>query len=413
MLQFVLIIKNMRKCIKKSFDEVENNDEVMENIGDKFENIHMISSSIDGIEKEMKFCVEKSDEILEQRLESNDCIINTHIDGYISNSIVFCIILLYTHNLYKQNEINMEDITTILLTMNTFFNNMYEITYYIPEITKKIGILNSHQKFIGELFGHTPNVGNDIDIIDGTITFNNVFYTYDSSNSLDLDNDEPNSEIETKHKSIVINNLSTSIKKNTMVAIYGPSGSGKTTFVKLILNILKPQKGTISIDNQDVKLISNKSLKKYISYVSQNKVSLFDVSILDNLTYGYYDKEEILEMIKSLIKKYDLSKIFVNINRDMELKTGIKDEFGFLNYNVGKHGNMLSGGQRQIIHIIRAVLNKFSKIIILDEPTTALDNLNRDNVIRMIKDNCKTKTVLIITHDEQIKKICDSVIKFG
>jgi ABC-type bacteriocin/lantibiotic exporter with double-glycine peptidase domain len=142
-------------------------------------------------------------------------------------------------------------------------------------------------------------------------------------------------------------------------------------------------------------------------------VSLFEKSILENLTYGYYDVDDTVNRIKILISKYKLGQIFVNINKDMELKTDMVDEYGFLNYNVGKHGNMLSGGQRQIIHIIRAVLNKSSKIMILDEPTTALDNISRDNVIRMIKENCGMKTVLIITHDEAIKKMCNSVIKFG
>jgi ABC-type multidrug transport system fused ATPase/permease subunit len=296
--------------------------------------------------------------------------------------------------------------------MGTFFNNMYEITYYIPEITKKIGILDSNKKFIVELFGHSISEGKEIEINEGNISFNDVSYSYEKD-IIDAETSETSESSKLSRPSIVIDHLTTSIKSKELVAIYGPSGSGKTTFIKLILNILKPQTGIISIDNYDLKTVSNKSLKKYISYVSQNKVSLFEKSILENLTYGYYDVDDTVNRIKILISKYKLGQIFVNINKDMELKTDMVDEYGFLNYNVGKHGNMLSGGQRQIIHIIRAVLNKSSKIMILDEPTTALDNISRDNVIRMIKENCGMKTVLIITHDEAIKKMCNSVIKFG
>jgi len=416
LLQFLVIIKNMRKCIKMSFEEVESNEDVIDEIGDKFENIHMISAAMDGIEREMKECKQKSDDMLEQRFKSNECIIKSHVDGYISNSIVFCVTMLYSQNLYKNNEITEEDMTTILLTIGSFFNNMYEITYYIPEITKKIGILESNHKFIEELFNYELDHGTDVEIKEGIITFSNVSYSYDSDTYNPLVEHKKKDKVEDDNKSkktnIIIKNFSKTLKPNTIIAIFGPSGSGKTTFIKLILNILRPQTASITIDGYDVNELSSKTLKKYISYVSQSKITLFEKTILQNITYGYEDELNIEDRIKDLINKYDLIEIFGNVNKNMELMTGEYDRFGFLNYNVGKYGNLLSGGQRQIIHIIRSILNKTSKIIILDEPTTALDNMNRDNVIKMLKDNCKMKTVLIITHDETIKKLCDSVITF-
>ena len=400
LLQFAIMIKHMNKCILISSEEVENNEDNIDEVGDKFENIHMISASTDGIFREMKECKEKSDELFKDRMKSNDCVINTHIDGYISNSIVFCIIMLYTHNLYNKDEIGEEDMGTILLTMGTFFNNMYEITYYIPEITKKIGILKSNKDFIEDLFNYSIDTNEVIEIKDGIIAFNNVSYSYEDKDK-------------TKKSNIIIKNFSKILKPNSIVAIFGPSGSGKTTFIKLILNILKPQTGNITIDGIDVSKLPSKTLKKYISYVSQNKITLFDKTILENLIYGFDDDKDIVNKIRDLMNKYELIDIFANINKNMEIQTHEYNKFGFFNYGVGKYGNLLSGGQRQIIHIIRSILNKNSKIIILDEPTTALDNINRDNVIKMIKDNCKMKMVLIITHDETIKKLCDSVITFN
>jgi len=395
LIQFLFIVNDMKKCIKLTFDEIENGDDIMEDISDKFENIHMISASTNGIYNEIKDCIKKSSEVLKDRMKSNECIINTRINGYILNSIVFSMIMLYVYKLYKDNEITNENIATVLLTMGTFFNSMYEITFYIPEISKKIGILKSNQKFIDELFGHKEeNKNQDINFNNGLIEFQNVSFTYNGN------------------KNIIINNFSKKINPNSITILFGPSGSGKTTFVKLILNMLKPQNGIITIDNHNINKVSKRTLKKYISYVSQTKISLFDTTIIDNLLYGITDDDNIKTKIQNLFIDYNIINIFESINKNIELTSGTYDKFNFFNYKVGKQGNLLSGGQKQMIHIIRAILNN-NKIIIFDEPTTALDNMNRDNVIKMIKNKCREKTVLIITHDETIKKISDHIINFS
>jgi ATP-binding cassette subfamily C protein len=145
--------------------------------------------------------------------------------------------------------------------------------------------------------------------------------------------------------------------------------------------------------------------------------TLFNNSILYNIIYGTKlvdattsDRTGTIsatpsakdEVVK-LMSKYNLQHIYKNVGQDAE----------FLDYVVGKAGETLSGGQRQMIHLIRAILNTDSKILILDEPTSALDLETKRNVIKMIKNECKDKTVLIITHDEDVKNMCDRVLLFS
>ena len=389
LLQFLFMFNNINVCINKSHNELELRDEVMEYVEDRFNNIHTISSTMNGIEKEMNNCKNKSEEVMNLRLDSCKCIINKQVNGYISNTIVFAVILLYSYKLYNENELLTEDITSILITMNSLFNHMYEIMYYMPEIIDNFGILDNNNKFIEELFSYKKVDGKEVEIKNGIIEFNNVSFSYDDNNK-------------------IFNKFNKVINDNRIVAIYGQSGSGKSTFVKLICNILQPKSGTIYIDGNDIKNLSKNTIKKYITYISQNTSSLFNDTIYNNIIYGMdYYSDNLETEVKNIIKKYNLSNIYMNLNDKLDNK----NEYNFLNYNVGKNGELLSGGQRQIIHIIRAMLNKISKILILDEPTSAIDNDNRNNILNMIKKESKNRLVLIITHDNEIKNRCDEYIQ--
>lgn len=400
-IQFILIFTNMDDCITKSFDEIENKDIKYNELSDKIDNINIISATFNGIEKEIKDSELKSTDIMKDRIATNDCVINKQINGYISNTFVFITILSYTYKLYENGEIDKEVLSTVLLSMNTFFNHMYEITYYIPDITRKLGVLDSNKKFIAELFSYKDKQGEIIKLNSGSIEFKNVSFSYDNAN--------------------ILTDMNIVIADKSLVVLYGPSGSGKSTFVKLINNIETPTKGTILIDGNDVSKIDNNVLKQNITYISQNMSSLFNTTILNNLVYGLTDDNNTETMVKEkiikLMNKYELYTIYKTINENIKIELNIntnsyENNYLFLNFTVGKGGELISGGQRQMIHIIRAILNNTTKILILDEPTSALDTHTRNNVIEMIKNECKNKTVIIITHDEYVKQISTRIIKF-
>jgi ABC-type bacteriocin/lantibiotic exporter with double-glycine peptidase domain len=117
------------------------------------------------------------------------------------------------------------------------------------------------------------------------------------------------------------------------------------------------------------------------------------MSVMENIQYGNNMSPD---EIKDMCEKLNISNIFKNL----------KDGY---DTNAGIDGNNLSGGQRQIIHILRCIFKK-NKIVILDEPTSAIDKENTEVIINIIKELSKNSTLILITHDESILYIVDRVI---
>jgi ABC-type multidrug transport system fused ATPase/permease subunit len=388
LIQFSITLFNIETCVLKAYEEIESRDRLTSLITDKFENIHTISSVYGGVEKEIQKCENKSSETMNLRLDSNSCVLHKQLKNYVSNTIIFSTILGMTYREFVNKNITMEGLSTVLLSMNTFFNQMHDIAYNVPELVRRVGVLDSNKKFLKDLFSYKEKDGLDLEILTGTIKFDNVSFKYGED------------------KSEIFKNKDVSIKDKEIVGLFGESGSGKSTFVKLLTKIEEPDEGEIFIDGKPLNLLKSETVKKYITYISQDMSTLFNETILYNIIYGteYEINDASTEVVKNLMYKYNLQNVYKNVNENLK---------ELLRYNVGKAGETLSGGQRQLIHLMRAILNKNTRILILDEPTSALDSTTKQNVIKMIKEECKDKTVLIISHDEDIKKICDTQINFN
>ena len=214
------------------------------------------------------------------------------------------------------------------------------------------------------------------------IKFKNVSYKYKSRNKMALDN------------------INLSIKKGEKFGIIGSTGCGKTTLIDLLIGLLKPTKGEISIDNKilydssDLELIS--SWRKSISHVPQN-IYLTDSTIAENI--AFIDNKENINYSR-LKKVAKLAKIDEFINT---LPLGYQSI-------VGERGLNISGGQRQRIGIARA-LYKNSQILVFDEGTSALDNKTETSVINSINNLSKNLTLIIVAHRLSTVKDCDIIIR--
>ena len=195
------------------------------------------------------------------------------------------------------------------------------------------------------------------------IRFNNVGFKYESG------------------KEKAINKLSLNIQGNTMSAFVGHSGAGKSTIINLLPRFYDPQEGTIEIDDQDIKKVSLKSLRKNLSMVSQD-VILFDDTIKNNIAYA---KDEATQEEITRACKFAAADEFIK-----KLPEGY-------NTLIGENGIRLSGGQKQRISIARAIL-KESPIILLDEATSSLDADSEEIVQNAIVNLTKNKTTLVIAH---------------
>ena len=189
--------------------------------------------------------------------------------------------------------------------------------------------------------------------------------------------------------------LNLKIKGGSKNGIMGRSGSGKTTLMKMLVGLYKPEEGTITIDGVDINKMDIDYLRTEVNYINQN-TKLFEDTIVYNMRYGNNISEK--ELINKL-KKYNLLQVF------SDLPDGI-------NANAGLNGGNLSGGMQKVTILMRGLL-KPGKIIVLDEPLAGLDKNTISNVINMIMQETKGKTLLVITHDNAILPYMDEVVNIN
>lgn len=191
----------------------------------------------------------------------------------------------------------------------------------------------------------------------------------------------------------VLKNFSLTVEKGKTVALVGQSGSGKSTIANLLTRFYDIQKGEIKIDGQNIKKITQASLRQLMGLVTQDSI-LFNDTIRENLLIGKQDasEEELLEALK-VANAYE----FV-----MNLPKGIDT-------NIGDSGGKLSGGQKQRISIARAVL-KNPPIMILDEATSALDTESEKLVQKALENMMKNRTSVVIAHRLSTIQSADQIV---
>lgn len=192
---------------------------------------------------------------------------------------------------------------------------------------------------------------------------------------------------------IILNSANLEIKKGTTIGIVGASGSGKSTLVDLINGLLKPTKGSITVDGKEIDEFI-KSWQKTIGYVGQD-IFLIDDTIKANIAFGISDQEINMDSIYKALEAAQLSS-FID-----ELELGIETK-------VGERGVQLSGGQKQRIGIARALYHNPS-VLIFDEATASLDNETEKQVMNSIYNLKQDKTMIIIAHRISTLEDCDQV----
>jgi ATP-binding cassette subfamily C protein LapB len=210
--------------------------------------------------------------------------------------------------------------------------------------------------------------------LDGEIEFKNVSFRFEGS------------------KQYTINNVSFKIPAGQKVALVGKMGSGKSTMSKLIAGMIEPTSGAILIDGIDVRQIDPADIRKNIGVMLQD-TWLFSGTIRENIQMGYneYDDQHVLEICKV---------------------AGVDDFVGShpkgYDLEIRERGIGLSGGQKQTINLARSLLHK-PEILLLDEPTSSMDQATEQKVIGSLREFCKDKTMLIVTHRNPILAMVDRI----
>ena len=179
----------------------------------------------------------------------------------------------------------------------------------------------------------------------------------------------------------VLTGINLMVKPGQSAAIVGPSGSGKSTLINLLLRLYDPTGGRVSIDGYDLRVLTLESLRPQISVVLQDSL-LFAASIRENIAYGKAGvSDQEIEAAARLANAHD----FI---------CALPDGYDTI---VGERGGTLSGGQRQRIAIARAAI-RCAPILILDEPTTGLDNASEKAVSEALYRLSRNRTTFLITH---------------
>ena len=246
--------------------------------------------------------------------------------------------------------------------------NVEYVDYKLNKVTVK-----KYIDFLDSTDDENLITGKKIKEIDGKIEFKNVTYSYSDSSKN------------------IIEDLSFTIKKNSSIALVGESGSGKSTIIKLIMGLIKYKDGSILIDKNELKEINLNSFYDSVTYVSQDS-PIFDGTLRENLILDKKIKDE--EIIK-VLKLVNLDKFYERLEKGLSTELGEK-------------GIRMSGGERQRVALARLFFDN-SKIIILDEATSAMDNITEKEVMENVLTKLKDKTIIIIAHRLETIKDVDNI----
>ena len=195
----------------------------------------------------------------------------------------------------------------------------------------------------------------------------------------------------------VLENISLKVEPNTSIALIGSSGSGKSTLADVMLGLLEPQKGTVTVDGYDIRECMG-AWHKNIGYIPQT-IYLTDDTIRSNIAFGVEPEDINEEMMWKSLKEAQLDEFIKSLPEGLDTM-------------VGDRGVKLSGGQRQRIGIARALYQQ-PKILILDEATSALDNETEKEVMDAIDGLHGNRTMIIIAHRLSTIKNCDRIYEVG
>ena len=194
----------------------------------------------------------------------------------------------------------------------------------------------------------------------------------------------------------ILKDYSIEIPEGSRIGIHGKSGSGKSTLLKLIMRFYDPDQGSIRIHGRDLKKINTDELRNMESYVTQ-ETCLFHDSIANNIAVAKPGASR--QEIEEAAKKASLHEFIMSLPNGYDTP-------------VGELGDTLSGGERQRIGIARAFLHD-APLMLLDEPTSNLDSLNEGIVLKSLRESCRDKTMVIVSHRESTMAAAQKVYEMN
>ena len=252
------------------------------------------------------------------------------------------------------------------VVINAYMLQLYQPLNFFGTVYREIRQSLTDMENLFTLWEEKPNLSDGaeklLEIEEASIRFENVSFDYDARRT-------------------IIKDISFEVPNGKKVALVGPTGAGKSTISRLLFRFYDPKQGDVYINNQNIKDISQQSLRKHIGVVPQDTV-LFNDTIYYNISYGNPNASE--EEIYNAAKSADIHNFIINL----------PDGYQTI---VGERGLKLSGGEKQRVAIARAIL-KNPSIFFFDEATSALDSTTEKEIQKNLQLISKNRTTLVIAH---------------
>ena len=343
--------------------------------------------------------VDDEKEYLTERHNVYDTVHEDHLwhnskNGFILSVVGTFLLVFYVYmllTLYKKNQLNSADTIKLVIIILFFVRYVKVVSQQSIYVIAEYGKIVESEHHIQDLLRYDTDNSSALRAasaasaasasvpktgipITGDIEFKNVSFGYPGSGSGAISGAGAKS----------LDNVSFKINPRESVAIIGTNGSGKSTIIKLMCGYFGPTEGQILFDGVDLREIDREHLRNNISMVSQ-KVVLFNRTVLENICYGTNIPKE---QVAPVLERLQIMSVFHKLPQGLDTMAGAR-------------GERLSGGQRQIVYLLRSYLSN-KPITIMDEPTAAVDTFHKKYVIQMIHEMMKKTTLIVVTHDPEI-----------
>jgi ABC-type multidrug transport system fused ATPase/permease subunit len=371
----LLFVSRFKKAVKKATHEVrKEQSEIVAVVQQGLESIQVVKAfGQERTEQDLLYGVSQATVGAALKARS----IKALLSPVVTVTVAFCTALVLWRGaaLILAHAMTIGELTVYLAYLAKFFKPVKDLATTTNAIAQAtVGTERVRALLATDILISDNPAGLEPKTLAGAIEFNHIAFGYDPALP-------------------ILTDVNLKIEPGQFVGIVGPTGSGKSTVVSLIPRFYDVQSGTLSIDGHDVRDYKLKALRDQIGYVLQDTV-LFRGTILENIAFGRPDatKEEIIAAAK-LANAHD----FIS-----EMPLGYDTM-------VGNRGSTLSGGQRQRIGIARVMVRN-NPILLLDEPTAALDSESEKLVIDALEKLMKGKTVIAIAHRLSTIRNADRIV---
>jgi ABC-type multidrug transport system fused ATPase/permease subunit len=425
--------KMVQRCFDKNRELNISHELLYNKINDSLGNLLNVYTANRDVQ-EKAYMEKYQDEYTIKQGISAVCSGNFVIQTNVSYLLLFSMLNMLSFYMFSKGHLKLENVVSILIVTLELISKMVSVISTVNKLMVETSIINHVQGSLDAMRGSrgsrapTADGGKDgrdtvmtttttttttttnLDAIDsnvdktngnmpqtdiiwdanGDITFDNVSLEYTpkptvgESESTLTPTSPSLTDVQAPKPAKILNGVSLTIPKGTTTILTGHIGSGKTSLINSLIR-LTPYSGRILINGQDIRELDLSTLRDQVLYVPQNP-RLFDRTIYENISYGNdTPRAEVEEAMKLYGIKLDLDK------------------------KVGKFGQRMSGGQRQMVYLLRAIF-KNAPIVVLDEPTASLDYTTKEEVMNLLEMLLETRTVIMVTHDQDVMKYADMIV---